>query len=285
MGAGVVAAVLFAALLHAAWNALIKGGTDKALDTALIHGIASLLAVPLVAWAGWPAREAWPFLAASVLIHFGYYVALVGAYRHGDLGLAYPVMRGAAPLIVALGSVLWLDERLGTLSWAGVLAVSAGVLALGLSRAALHQPAAAKALGFAVANAVVIAAYTLVDGRGVRAAGDALAYTGALFVFEGWPFLAFVLWRRRARWDAVRSHVAARWPLATAGAAASLAAYGIALWAMTRAPVASVAALREVSVLFAAAIATLWLKERFGAQRAVGTLLILLGVAALRLGA
>ena len=276
--------MLFAALLHAAWNALIKGGHDKALDTALIHGIASLLALPLVALAGWPAREAWPFLAASVAIHFGYYVALVGAYRHGDLGLAYPVMRGAAPLVVAGGSVLWLGEHLGALSWAGVVAVSVGVLALGMSRTAMRHGAGAKALGFALANAAIIAAYTLVDGRGVRAAGDALAYTATLFLFEGLPFLAFVLWRRRARWADVRSHVAMRWPLATAGAAASLGAYGIALWAMTHAPVASVAALREVSVLFAAAIATFWLKERFGVQRALGTLLVVAGVVALRVG-
>jgi phosphonate utilization associated putative membrane protein len=284
VSSGVVAAVLLAALLHAGWNALIKGGADKALDTALIHGIASLLAAPLVLLAGWPAREAWPFLAASVVVHFGYYVALVGAYRHGDLGLAYPVMRGTAPLIVACGSLLWLGERPGALAWAGVAAVSLGVLALGLGPGLRRQGVPVKALGFAIANAAIIAAYTLIDGRGVRLAGDALAYTATLFLFEGLPFLGFVLWRRREQWAAVRAHAAARWPLATTGAAASLAAYGIALWAMTRAPVASVSALREVSVLFAAGIGTFWLKEHFGAWRALGTLLVVAGIGALRLG-
>jgi drug/metabolite transporter (DMT)-like permease len=158
------------------------------------------------------------------------------------------------------------------------------VLALGISGPGWRHGAQAKALGWALANAVIIAAYTLVDGRGVRAAGDALAYTAALFAFEGLPFCAFVLWRRRAAWPALRAHARSRWPLALAGAAASGAAYGIALWAMGRAPVATVAALREVSVLFAAAIGTIWLGERFGPQRAFGTALVVLGVITLRLG-
>lgn len=278
----VLAAVLFGALLHAAWNALIKGGRDKSLDTALIHGLGIVIALPVVALVGLPAPAAWPFLAASVVVHLGYYVALVGAYKHGDLGLTYPVMRGLAPLLVATSSAALIGEALGGAAWAGVLAVSAGVIAIGLSRGAVGGHPA-KALRYALANAAIIALYTVIDGLGVRAAGNALAYVATLFVFEGLPYLALVLWQRRAQTEATLAHVCARWPLALLGTAASFGSYAIALWAMTRAPVALVAALRETSVLFAALLGALWLKEGFGPLRTLGTLLLVAGVAALRL--
>jgi phosphonate utilization associated putative membrane protein len=275
----VVGAVLFGALLHASWNAMVKSSSDKALDTATIHLIGSALALPLALWAGWPVAAAWPYIAASVTIHIAYYIALSGAYQHGDLGLTYPLMRGTAPLLVALASTATLGEALSPLAWAGVLGVSCGVLALGLSRHAMDSP---RAVAFALANAVVIAIYTLVDALGARASGNALQYVAALFVLDGWPFGLLVLARRgmaRAWPYAVR-----RAPLALLGAAASLGSYGIALWAMTRAPVATVAALRETSVLFAALFGTWLLKEAFTLRRALGTAAILGGVMALRLG-
>lgn len=277
-----LAAVLFGALLHAAWNALIKGGTDKPLDTALIHGLGIVVALPVLLVVGPPPRAAWPFLAASIVVHLGYYVALVGAYRHGDLGLTYPLMRGTAPLLVATASAALIGERLTAAAWAGVLAISAGVVAIGLSRSMVGGHPA-KALRYALANAAIIALYTLIDALGVRAAGNAASYVAALFVFEGLPYLALVLWRRRAAFDTTLAHVAARWKLALAGTAASFASYAIALWAMTQAPVAMVAALRETSVLFAAALGALWLKEGFGLLRAAGTLLVVAGVMGLRL--
>lgn len=278
----VLAAVLFGALLHASWNALIKGGRDKALDTALIHGLGIVVALPVLLVVGLPPRAAWPFLAASVVVHLGYYVALVGAYRHGDLGLTYPVMRGSAPMLVALASAAVIGEKLCATAWAGVVAISAGVLAIGLSRSATGGHPA-KALRYALANAAIIALYTLIDGLGVRAAGNAASYVATLFVFEGVPYLALVLWRRRAEIDATLDHMSERWKLALAGTAASFGSYAIALWAMTQAPVAVVAALRETSVLFAAALGALWLKEGFGPLRAAGTLLVVAGVMALRL--
>lgn len=283
ISAPVLAAVLVGALLHASWNALIKGGRDKSLDTALIHGLGIVIALPVLSWTGLPAREAWPFLAASVAVHLGYYLALVGAYRHGDLGLTYPVMRGLAPLLVAAASTAVLGEPLSAFAWAGVLAVSAGVVGIGLSRGnAGGHPA--KALRYAVANAVIIALYTVIDGLGVRASGNALAYVATLFVFEGLPYFALVMWQRRHRHEDTLAHLRGRWPMALAGTAASFGSYAIALWAMTQAPVAMVAALRETSVLFAAALGALWLKEGFGALRAAGTLLVVAGVMALRLG-
>jgi len=234
----VLGAVLFGALLHAGWNALVKSSTDKSLDMAVIHMIGSLLAVPLVAFAGWPRAEAWPFIGASVLIHIGYYIATTQAYKHGDLGLTYPLMRGTAPLLVALSATFTLGETLTPLAWAGILGICCGVLMLGLSRHALHAP---KAVGFALVNAVIIAVYTVVDGLGVRASGNALQYIATLFLLDGWPF-GLLMMARRGR--VMVSYARQRWPVATGGALASLASYGIALWAMTRAPVATVAALR-----------------------------------------
>jgi phosphonate utilization associated putative membrane protein len=279
---GVFAAVLLGALLHASWNALIKSGDDKALDTALMHGLGLAIALPLVAVAGLPDRAAWPFLATSITVHLGYYITLAGAYKHGDLGLTYPVMRGTAPLLVALASGPLVGEALSTQAWASVLAVCTGVAAVGLSPGAVHGHPG-KALRFALANAAIIAVYTVVDGIGVRRSGNAVSYVAALFLFNGLPFLALVIWRRRRTLPVAWAYAARRWPVALCGAAASLASYGIALWAMTRASVALVAALRETSVLFATLIGALWLKERFGALRAAGTLLIVAGVIGLRL--
>ncbi|RYF37875.1 MAG: phosphonate utilization protein [Comamonadaceae bacterium] len=279
----IVGAVLFGALLHASWNALVKSSADKAMDTALIHLIGSLIALPLVLLSGLPPPSAWPFILASVLIHIAYYIALAGAYQHGDLGLTYPLMRGTAPLLVALSATLTVGETLSPLAWAGVIGISCGVLTLGLSRHALASP---RAVRFALFNAVVIAVYTVVDALGARhavqAGGSAVQYVVALFMLDGWPFALLVLARRSpgVAWP----YVQRRWPVALGGALASFGSYGIALWAMTRAPVALVAALRETSVLFAALMGSWFLKETFTLRRAVGTLTILGGVMLLRLG-
>ena len=274
----VVGAVLFAALLHASWNALVKSSQDKDLDMATIHLIGSFMAIPLVALVGWPKAEAWPFIAASVVIHIGYYLALTGAYRHGDLGLTYPLMRGVAPLLVALSATFTLGETLSPLAWAGVLGISFGVLVLGLNRHALEAP---KAVAFALANAVIIAVYTVVDGLGVRASDNALQYVATLFLFDGWPFALLMF---ATRGPALGRYARHRWPLATIGACASLGSYGIALWAMTRAPVATVAALRETSVLFAVLLGVWFLKEALTRRRVFGAAMIASGVMALRMG-
>ena len=278
----VVAAVLFSALLHASWNALIKSGRDMQLDTALIHLLGCGVGVVLVVIVGLPSAAAMPWIAASVVIHIGYYIALVGAYRHGELGFAYPIMRGTAPLLVALMSGTLIGEHLALATWLGVAGISAGVLAIGLTRSA-HQGSRRHALGYSLANAAIIASYTIVDGLGVRASGNALRYVALLFLLDGLPYFAIVLWQRRAALAPTFGYMRQRWPMALLGACASLGAYGIALWAMTRAPVASVAALRETSVLFAALIGVVVLKERFRLQRALGTGAVLFGVMALRL--
>ena len=279
----VIAAVLCGALLHASWNALVKSGDDKALDMVLLHLLGGLGALPLLLWLGPPRVEAWPYIAASVLIHIGYYIAVVGAYKHGDLGLTYPIMRGFAPLLVALASSAWIGEVLSPGAWLGIIGITVGVALVGLAHKGntLHH---GKALAFAFANAAIIAAYTLVDGLGVRASGDAARYVLLLFVFDGIPY-ALLVWLQRSREQRrqMLTYARTRWPVALLGGAASLGSYAIALWAMTRAPVAAVAALRETSVLFAALLGTWLLKEPFGVQRAIGTAVIVASVMALRL--
>lgn len=286
MSGPLIALVLFGALLHAAWNVLIKSSPDKALDTALVHGLAALVAWPLALAVGPPPAQAWPFIAASLLIHIGYYAALVGAYTHGELSLTYPIMRGGAPLLVALASAPFLGEPLSALAWGGVLAVAAGVVALGLNGGAvgraLHER---KAMAFALSNAAIIACYTIIDGLGVRAAGAALPYIFWLMALDGFAFPLLLAWRRgQSGRAAAQVLIAQRWRLALLGGIASIGSYGIALWAMARAPVAHVAALREVSVLFAALLGAWLLKERFGWSKAAATLAIVAGVVALRLG-
>lgn len=284
----VVLAVLCGALLHASWNALIKSGNDKALDTALVHCLGAVVALPFALWVGPPPPMAWPFIAASLLIHIGYYIALVGAYQHGELGLTYPIMRGFAPMLVALASGVFIGEAPTPVAWLGIAGITLGVALVGLAHPgeALHHR---KALMFAFSNAAIIALYTVVDGRGVRASVvddfGALRYVMTLFVLDGIAYPTLV-WLRRSsdgRREIVR-YARQRWPVAALGGSASIGSYAIALWAMTRAPVASVAALRETSVLFAALLGTLLLKERFGVQRAVGTGVIVAGVMALRFG-
>ena len=284
----VVLAVLFGAMLHASWNALIKSGHDKAVDTALVHVLGALVALPFMLWVGPPPATAWPYIGLSLVIHIGYYIALVGAYQHGELGLTYPIMRGFAPLLVAIASGSLIGEAPSLAAWLGIVGIAAGVGLVGLAHPgeALHHR---KALAFAFANAGIIAMYTIVDGRGVRASvvddHGALRYVMMLFVLDGIAYPLLVWARRTATQRAsIVAHARQRWPVAALGGTASIGSYAIALWAMTRAPVASVAALRETSVLFAALLGTVLLKERFGLQRTIGTGVIVAGVMALRFG-
>lgn len=283
----VVLAVLCGAALHAGWNALVKSAGDKTVDTALVHFLGAGVALPFALWVGLPRPESWPFIAGSLFIHIGYYIALAGAYQHGELGLTYPIMRGFAPLLVALGSATVVGEAPSAAAWIGIVGITLGVTLVGLAHPgeALHH---GKALAFAFANAVIIAGYTFVDGLGVRTevevGGEVMRYVLWLFVLDGFPYPLLVLLRRgpQGRRD-IWGYAKQRWPLAAIGGTASIGSYAIALWAMTRAPVASVAALRETSVLFATVLGTWMLKERFGWQRAIGTVVIVGGVMALRL--
>jgi drug/metabolite transporter (DMT)-like permease len=278
--AGVTFAVLGAALLHAGWNALIKSGRDPLLDTALVALAGSLLALPLVFLVSPPEPASWPYIAASVTVHLGYYTAVAGAYRAGDLSHGYPIMRGTAPLLVAAVSWLWFGEALSPAAWAGVLLICGGVLSLAAVRNAAGGRAKRTATAWALFSALVIAVYTLADGAGVRVSGGAERYLVWLFLFLGLPFGLIVAALKRG---AFLRHAAQHWWRGVAGAVLSGLSYGIALWAMTRAPVAIIAALRETSVIFAALLGAWLLKEGHLKQRLAGAAAVLAGLIALKL--
>jgi drug/metabolite transporter (DMT)-like permease len=275
----VVYIVLFAALMNASWNAIVKSGGDKLLTTVMITSAAAAVAALVLPFLPQPAPASWPFIGASVVLQTLYYALLVAAYRHGDMSHVYPIMRGSAPLMVAALSAALIGEAVTGARWLGISLICGGVLGM-----ALHRPGQSlshrAATAFALGNAVVIAGYTLVDGLGVRRSGAPAAYTLWIFLLNGTELLLFVLiWRRRQ----FAGYVRGRWLMAVAGGASTLASYGIALWAMTVAPVALVAALRETSILFATVISVLMLKERVTLQRLACIVLIIAGAVALRL--
>lgn len=266
-------AVLFGALLHAAWNAMVKRGGDPLIELALVTAGASLLSLPLLPLLPFPPAAAWPFLVASIVIRAGYYATVIGTYRHADLSVGYPLMRGSAPLLVTLAGVLLLGEHPTPSMWAGIVLICGGVISLLLAGG--HRAGArGRATGYALANASLIAAYTLVDAAGARASGTAAGYVLWMFFLEGLPFSAFLLLTRGNEFVAAAR---SRWPTALAGGACSALSYGIAVWAMTVAPVGAVSALRETSVVFALALGAWLLNERVGPRRWAGVATVLAG--------
>jgi drug/metabolite transporter (DMT)-like permease len=278
--AGITLAVLGAGFLHASWNALLKSsaGGDAMLDTAAVVAGSSLWAMLVVPFVPFPQPTAWIFMAASSAIHFGYYITLARAYRIGDLSFAYPLMRGTAPLIVTVMGSVFLRELPSLPMMLGIVLISAGIVSIAFIQRKTHPPSAAR---WAFANAAIIAAYTLVDGTGARVAGNAMAYVAWLLFLEGIPFLIWIV-ARRGRPALSYLRRSARTGLL--GGACSFGAYAIVLWAMTRAPIAAVAALRETSVLFAALMGSLWLKEGFGWRRVAGAASVVAGIVTLKLG-
>jgi len=272
-------AVLFAALFHASWNAIVKSSPDKYLDTVMVTVGAALVSAATLPFLPPPAAESWPYLFASVVIHLAYFALVAAAYRTGEMSYVYPIMRGTAPLLTAVAAMLLLREPLGAGGWAGVLLISAGILLLAVNqwhrgRFEIHPTL------FALGNAGVIVVYTLVDGVGTRLSGNAFSYVGWLLLLDGSLLLAYALARRH---QALGQQVRARWHLALGGGVCTWASYAIALWAMTRAPVAMVAALRETSVIFGTVIAAVLLREKFGAPRYAAALLVCAGAAALKI--
>ncbi|TRZ97335.1 MAG: EamA family transporter [Rhodocyclaceae bacterium] len=271
--------VLLSALMHATWNYGLKASPDRLLDTVGMTLAGSLLAACALPFVPLPAPASLPWMGLTVIIHIGYFAALVATYRHADLSIAYPLMRGMAPLLVAAVAPL-LGDALSPGLLAGVVLIALGIMLpawLGVMRGTVSKVG----VGFACANAVIIAMYTLSDGTGVRLSGSALSYTLWLYFFNAWAILA-IAWRRRGR--AVISHLRRRWKMALVGALLSIGSYGIVLWAMTVASIPAIAALRETSVIFAALLGTALLKETMGRWRIAGALLVALGAASIRWG-
>ncbi|HEY7012850.1 MAG TPA: DMT family transporter [Streptosporangiaceae bacterium] len=269
----IVLIVIGAGALHAIWNAIAKYLDDRLAAFALI-GIASTLGgAAVLALTGLPRGAAVPFAIASALIHIGYELALMNSYRLGAFNQVYPIARGTSPLVVALGAYVLAGERLSPVALAGVAVLGAGLASLALSSGRLTR-SELPAVTTAVITGLVIAGYTVVDGLGVRRAGDPYAYAGLLFLLMGPVMPAVALWRRpRLEW--LTGSAAGKGLLA---GALSLVAYGTVLWAQTRAPLAEVAAIRETSVVFAALIGMRLFAERFGARRVAAAALVAAGI-------
>ncbi|WP_354273987.1 DMT family transporter [Stenotrophomonas rhizophila] len=265
--------VLFAALLHASWNAIVKRGTDTLLTTILVTGSAAVIAAIGLPFLPAPATQSWPWLAASTLLQVGYYVLVARTYQLTDMSASYPLMRGCAPILVALVSTLFLGERLVWIAWAGIALICLGILCMtrGLPRQHAWLP---------LLNAGVIATYTLVDAWGARHSGAAVSYTLWLFLLSGLPL---PLWALCTRAGALRDYARRNWGYGIVGGFGTLISYGLALWAMTVAPVAMISALRETSILFGILISAWILHERVTRQRWIAAGLIVLGAVVLRI--
>lgn len=265
-----IAAALTSALIHASWNAALKGGRGDRIADAFLIAVGGMLTWAVVALlAPPPAAEAWPYLIASVLIHLVYWYALFSAYDAGDMSHIYTLSRGSAPLLVAVGAALTVQEIPPPLKILGVALVSLGVLCVGFSpRAPL------KATLWALSIGLCIASYSLVDALGARANGDALVYVAWTSGIMGVPMIAFAFWRRGPKLLRDAAHAPFRGIFI---GVISFAGYGLVLWAQTFAPIAQVTALRETSVVFGALIAFFFLREHLGARRWFGAVVVAAG--------
>ena len=278
--------VLAAAVLHVTWNTLVKISADGYLATVLIATAGAVmcgLALPFL-----PAihAAAWLNVAGSVVAQSIYYPLVAAAYRAGDMSQTYPLMRGTAPLLVAVLSGPLIGESLDPAQWLGVVLICAGIWAMALRRRPSTENSlrrrrfrTSRATGLALLNASVIATYTLIDGAGSRASGAPATYTAWIFLFTAVPMLAVAITRRRTELIAFTRR---QWWVGAVGGPANVGAYGLVLEAVTRAPVASVAALRETSILFATVVARYVLKERVDRYRVGGTVVIAIGAVVLR---
>lgn len=265
---------LLAAVMHASWNAIVKVGMDRAVVLALIALAHTAVGAVMIGFAGIPDPASWPFILASTLLHYGYYICLHHAYRLGDLSQVYPLARGLAPLLVALGAWGFAGEALSAGGWAAIALASIGISAIALSRRGGmwdHPPT----LFFTVATGMIIAAYSVVDGMGVRLSEAPFAYMGWLYVWE-LPVTLTVLLRRRRTLAAIPMSGVAK---GLAGGLLSVAAYSFVIYAATLAPLAAISAVRESSVIIAALIGTLLLGESHWRQRCGAAALVAIGIA------
>jgi len=267
--------VLVAALLHASWNAFVKAGNDKLLSLALMHACSGALGLCLLPFFPLPNPASWPYLALSAALHWGYYVFLISGYRHGDLGVVYPLARGSAPLMIAVTGALIAGERFPPLAMAGLALASLGIVSLSFENG-LPARRTFKPILFAIGTALWITAYTLADGLGVREAGSKLSYIIWLFVLEALTFCPFAIAMRRRTW---KRYYLDHWQgLWLSGLVAALA-YGLVIYVMSTHPMAWVSALRETSVVIAVLIGAFFLKEQHLLFRVSAAVVVVCGIA------
>ncbi|WP_431034225.1 EamA family transporter [Streptomyces sp. P6-2-1] len=279
MPAAVPVAVLTAALLHAIWNALSHAAADKAARTVMINLVYTACGALIACATPVPEARAWPFLIASALLQAVYQWLLLQAYRLGDFGQMYPIARGTSPWLVALASTVVLGEALPAGQALGVLVISLGLAGLALADG-LPGRAQWPALAAALGTGVMIASYTVVDGTGVRDGGTVLGYIGWMFLLQGpvLPLLALARWRGR-----FGERIRVEWRTGVLGGVLSLAAYGLVVGAQAYGDLASIAALRETSIVIAAVIGVVVFRERLGRWRLVASAVVLGGIAVLEL--
>lgn len=280
MSGGVLLIVLFGAFLHASWNAIVKGSGDKFFGAASVTGAAGLIALFLVPFLPLPTAASWIYMLLSTITQTFYMSLVAAAYKYGDMSEAYPIMRGTPPLLVALVSGPLVGEIMGWQSWLGIVLICSGVLTMALDARRRNRGASSRTVLLALANAGFIASYTLIDGLGMRVSGEPLSYTLWLFLLNAVPLAGWALYREPSRFI---NYIRNRWRPALIGGVGTLGSYGLALWAMTMAPIAVVAALRETAILFGMLISALILKEKVGLPRFVAAGFIVAGAIALRL--
>jgi drug/metabolite transporter (DMT)-like permease len=267
----IAALVLFAALLHASWNALLKSGGDGFWSMTVMGIATSLVCAAAAFFLPVPLRASWPFILASALLHIGYNAFLIRAYRSGEFGSAYPIARGSSPLLVTLGAALTAGEYPALHGIIGILLVSGGIISLAFRGSRLPESGIFYALG----TGVFIAAYSVTDGMGARVSGNASAYTIWMCLLWGATALpTYLVMRRESRlWRGMRAT-----GFAALGGILSVVAYGIVIFAMAHAPMGAVSALRETSALFAVLLGRIVFGEKLTARRMVSALVIVAGV-------
>ncbi|MDX8513729.1 DMT family transporter [Mesorhizobium captivum] len=270
MNATVVGLALFAAILHASWNAFLRTGADRLWAITVMSFSSAAAAVPLALFHSLPAAAAWPYVALSAGLQVGYSVFLVAAYRYGELGQVYPIVRGSVPLLVALGGFLLAGQQLTAPELVGVALVACGIMGLSLGRGR----ASATSILYALATGAIIAAYATVDAIGVRAAGDSVAYTAwVLLIYSVLLSATFLALRGRL---AVDLRAPETWK-ALGGGLLALLAYGAVVAAFALGPAGPIAALRETSVVFAAFIGRFFLGEALTPRRIGACAVVALG--------
>jgi len=270
-----VVAALAAAMMHAAWNAGLKGGKDRLLDAALLFGVAGLIGLAIALTRPAMHPEAWFWIAVTTVLHLPYVYLLARAYELGELSHVYTIVCGLPPIMIAALAVVIVHEIPNPMAAFGIVTISFGILIVGMSPGAHLQGTL-----IAAAVAVCIALYSVSDGIGVRASGDAAAYNS--WVFASIAVVVGIMALIVRRPEQFPAYVQQNWRRAVIGGALSYVSYGLVLWAMTFAPIAAVSAFRETAVVFAALYGVLFFGEAAGSRRLAGALIVALGAIMLK---
>jgi drug/metabolite transporter (DMT)-like permease len=270
--------VLLAAFLHAAWNALLRGGRDRFWGATIMSLAAALVCLIAIPFLPFPRAQALPFIFASAVVHVIYNLLLIRMYRQGDFGHTYPVARGSSPLLIAAGGVLFASEHLSVTVFFGIILISIGIFTL-----AFGASAHVESFFAAFSTGCSIAVYSVIDALGARVSGNANSYTAWMVMGYGFAMPVLFYFNRSPGQTRLWQGGAKEFLKAGGGGVVSIIAYGIVVWAMAHGPMGPVSALRETSVLFAVFMGCVFLKEKFTLQKFFAALLIVIGSLTLHL--